>query len=197
MTLSFFELSRTAPIAMTVICLPVPVKESPLGSCSNTTLQFHGLSAFGVHTLCEQIDAILARATVLSHRFALLHLPMKRGVRCCRKSLTRREVKDSINEKCNLLKYNSIFYRKVHFDYTNPPSQRFDSCDARVSSLLLWILPLAALVIVNQNFYALLMVPLVYAAQFVDLPVPRCRHVFYVFYPAHLAVLWLAQAWMG
>jgi hypothetical protein len=49
-------------------------------------------------------------------------------------------------------------------------------------------------VIINHNFYALLVIPLVYAAQFVDLPVPRYRHVFYVFYPAHLAVFWLAQA---
>lgn len=64
----------------------------------------------------------------------------------------------------------------------------------RVSSLVLWTLPLAALVIINHNFYALLVIPLVYAAQFVDLTVPRYRHVFYVFYPAHLVALWLAVA---
>ena len=63
----------------------------------------------------------------------------------------------------------------------------------RVSSLVLWMLPLAALVIINHNFYALLVIPLVYGSQFIDLPIPRYRHVFYVFYPAHLAVLWLAQ----
>lgn len=67
----------------------------------------------------------------------------------------------------------------------------------RASSLVLWILPLAALVIINHNFYALLVIPLVYAARFVDLPMPRYRHVFYVFYPAHLAVLWLVQALIG
>jgi len=64
----------------------------------------------------------------------------------------------------------------------------------RGSSLVMWMVPLAALVIINQNFYALLVIPLVYAAQFIELPVPRYRHVFYVFYPAHLAVFWLAQA---
>jgi hypothetical protein len=64
----------------------------------------------------------------------------------------------------------------------------------RVSSLVLWILPLAGLVIINHNLYALLVIPLVYAAQFVNLPVPRYRYVFYVFYPAHLSILWLTQA---
>jgi TraX protein len=66
----------------------------------------------------------------------------------------------------------------------------------RVSALVLWMLPLAALVIINHNFYALLVIPPVYAAQFINLPVSRCRHLFYVFYPAHLAALWVVQACM-
>jgi hypothetical protein len=63
----------------------------------------------------------------------------------------------------------------------------------RVTSLALWIVTLVALFVINQNFYALLVIPLIYAAQYVDLRMPRYRHVFYVFYPAHLAVIWLLQ----
>jgi hypothetical protein len=63
----------------------------------------------------------------------------------------------------------------------------------RVTSLALWTVTLMALFVINQNFYALLVIPLIYAAQCVDLRIPRYRHVFYVFYPAHLSVIWLLQ----
>lgn len=66
----------------------------------------------------------------------------------------------------------------------------------RVASLMIWIVAVAALAIINQNFYALLALPLLYASQRVNLPVPRHRRVFYVFYPAHLAALGLAQVLM-
>lgn len=48
---------------------------------------------------------------------------------------------------------------------------------------------LAALFVVNKNFWALAAIPLMLAAPLVDLNMPRLRHVFYVLYPAHLAVL--------
>lgn len=67
----------------------------------------------------------------------------------------------------------------------------------RISSLLIWITTLAALVIINKNFYAMLVVPLLFAAQYINLPVPRSRHAFYVLYPAHLAALWLIRALGG
>lgn len=50
-------------------------------------------------------------------------------------------------------------------------------------------LALAALFVVNKNLWALAAVPLMLAAPLVDLNMPRLRHVFYAFYPAHLAAL--------
>ena len=66
----------------------------------------------------------------------------------------------------------------------------------RVSSLVLWTISVAALVVINKNFYALLAIPLIYAAQYVRLPVPRSSLVFYLFYPVHLGAIWIAQAVM-
>lgn len=58
--------------------------------------------------------------------------------------------------------------------------------------LVLWALALASLWLVNRNFAALAVMPLVWGATQVTLPLPRCRWVFYAFYPAHLAALCLA-----
>ena len=58
--------------------------------------------------------------------------------------------------------------------------------------LALWALALASLWIVNGNFAALPALPLVWAAARIDVPVSRSRWVFYGFYPAHLAAIWLA-----
>ena len=63
----------------------------------------------------------------------------------------------------------------------------------RVESLAVWVLMLAALWLINQNYYALAVLPLLYVATRFNFHVPRYRHVFYVFYPAHLAVIWVLQ----
>lgn len=52
-------------------------------------------------------------------------------------------------------------------------------------------LALAGLALINQNFWALAALPLILAAPRVQLSVPRARSVFYAYYPAHLAALWL------
>jgi hypothetical protein len=49
----------------------------------------------------------------------------------------------------------------------------------------------ASLQWINGNWFALLCVPLVLAAPHVDPRVGRLRNVFYAFYPAHLAVIWV------
>jgi hypothetical protein len=45
----------------------------------------------------------------------------------------------------------------------------------------------------NGNLWALAALPVLIAAQYADLRVPRIRWVFYAFYPAHLAALWLIR----
>jgi hypothetical protein len=57
-------------------------------------------------------------------------------------------------------------------------------------TLALWIGALASLSVINRNLWALAALPLIFAAAQVRLTVPRRRLGFYLFYPAHLAVLW-------
>ena len=80
-----------------------------------------------------------------------------------------------------------------HFGTASTIAAWYFCKNPRAASLAMWIATLAALFLINQNFYALLVIPLIYAAQRIDVPVPRYRQVFYVFYPAHLAVIWLLQ----
>jgi len=55
------------------------------------------------------------------------------------------------------------------------------------------ILACAALWFINGNWWALTALPLLFCASYIDLSVPRWRWVFYAFYPAHLAALWLIR----
>ena len=57
--------------------------------------------------------------------------------------------------------------------------------------LALWIGALASLCIINRNLWALAAVPLIYAAAQVKMDLPRGRLAFYIYYPAHLAALWV------
>ena len=61
--------------------------------------------------------------------------------------------------------------------------------EASSERLLLWFLGTLSLSVVNGNAWALLAIPLVWAASRVTLRLPRSKWLFYVFYPAHLAVL--------
>ena len=58
-------------------------------------------------------------------------------------------------------------------------------------SVALLVLATAALAVINGNFYALLALPLLLLAMRFDLKVPRWRHVFYAYYPLHLAAIWV------
>ena len=55
--------------------------------------------------------------------------------------------------------------------------------------LLLWFLGTLSLSVVNGNAWALLAIPLAWVASRVTLRLPRSKWLFYVFYPAHLAIL--------
>ena len=57
--------------------------------------------------------------------------------------------------------------------------------------LALWMGALALLYVINRNLWALAALPLIFAARQVKRALPRGRLGFYVYYPAHLAVLWI------
>lgn len=61
------------------------------------------------------------------------------------------------------------------------------------AALIVWIAATAALYVINRNMWALASLPLIFLASRVDLGLPRLRHVFYVYYPLHLLVIWLVQ----
>jgi hypothetical protein len=56
--------------------------------------------------------------------------------------------------------------------------------------LLWWIGATAALYLINRNLWALAALPLIFYAPHVHWRVPRIRYAFYMYYPAHLAVIW-------
>ena len=57
-------------------------------------------------------------------------------------------------------------------------------------TLALWIGALASLYVINRNLWALAALPLIFAAGQVNVNMPRGRLGFYVYYPAHQAVIW-------
>lgn len=59
----------------------------------------------------------------------------------------------------------------------------------RKLSLSLWLASTAMLYFANQNFWALAALPIIGAAPYVTLNLPRVRYAFYAYYPAHLALL--------
>ncbi|NVE00166.1 TraX family protein [Massilia sp. BJB1822] len=61
-------------------------------------------------------------------------------------------------------------------------------------SLLAWLAGCASLYAINGNHWALAAAPLIAASPFLSLRLPRARYFFYVYYPAHLAVLLLLRA---
>lgn len=68
---------------------------------------------------------------------------------------------------------------------------------ASKAALVAWVLAAASLYVVNRNLWALAAMPLILAAPLVDVRMPRFRHVFYAYYPAHLAVLLLVTTLLG
>lgn len=64
----------------------------------------------------------------------------------------------------------------------------------RIVALGLMAVTLAALVVINKNYWALAALPMILAAPRVSLKVPRIGRFFYVFYPAHLTVIFALHA---
>ena len=47
----------------------------------------------------------------------------------------------------------------------------------------------ASLYLINRNHWALAALPVIFAALYFDIRMPRWRYVFYAYYPAHLGLL--------
>ena len=62
------------------------------------------------------------------------------------------------------------------------------------SAILCAVVALAAFTVFNGNWWAFGAFPVIIAASFLKIHVPRLRWAFYVYYPLHLAVLWLVVA---
>lgn len=65
------------------------------------------------------------------------------------------------------------------------------------AALGLMVLAAASLYVVNSNLWAVMSIPLILAAPLVSINVPRYRHVFYAYYPAHLAAILLISKILG
>ena len=62
-----------------------------------------------------------------------------------------------------------------------------------VLSFALMVVATAALYLINRNLWALTALPLILAAPFLRLQLPRYRNSFYIFYPVHLGLLLAAK----
>ena len=62
-----------------------------------------------------------------------------------------------------------------------------------LTALIVATLACAALKIINHNPWALLALPLILIASHINFQLPRLRWAFYLFYPLHLALLWLIR----
>lgn len=56
-----------------------------------------------------------------------------------------------------------------------------------------WFLAMLALYVINKNFWAFAAIPVIALTAMAPLKIPRLRGLFYWYYPAHLAAIWLAQ----
>jgi hypothetical protein len=60
-----------------------------------------------------------------------------------------------------------------------------------------FVISLASLYLVNGNFWAMLTLPVVVAAQAWRWPLPRMKWFFYAFYPLHFLLIWALLAFKG
>jgi len=62
--------------------------------------------------------------------------------------------------------------------------------------LALWMIVCVLLYVINHNYWGLAAIPLIALAPMMDFKVPRFKHVFYVYYPFHLVVIWMVVIFM-
>ena len=62
------------------------------------------------------------------------------------------------------------------------------------TNLLPIILGVTLLIDLNGDFYAFLLLPIIYFSQFLDLRLTRIKHIFYYLYPLHLFIIAFIKA---
>lgn len=60
---------------------------------------------------------------------------------------------------------------------------------AKLDFTIFWVGAIAALTVINWNWWALAAIPIICAAPYLNLHVPCIRNLFYIFYPLHLLVI--------
>jgi hypothetical protein len=60
-----------------------------------------------------------------------------------------------------------------------------------------FVICLGLLYFINRNHWALVGIPVIYMAQFFTRHIPRVPHLFYIYYPAHLMVIWAVQSYLS
>ncbi len=66
-----------------------------------------------------------------------------------------------------------------------------------IEAAVVAIVSCVALGLINKNMWALAVFPLLMAANKIDFKIPRCRWVFYGFYPLHLGVIYIIRIQMS
>jgi hypothetical protein len=62
----------------------------------------------------------------------------------------------------------------------------------QLTPLIIAMVALLSLRIINSNYWAFAALPILITSTAVNIPMPRYKWLFYYFYPAHLALLWLS-----
>lgn len=61
-----------------------------------------------------------------------------------------------------------------------------------LTKALLVVSIIALLFVINRNHFALAAIPIIYLSQFININIPRSKYAFYVFYPLHLSLIYIA-----
>jgi hypothetical protein len=67
----------------------------------------------------------------------------------------------------------------------------------RFTPIVIAVLALVSLRIINGNYWAMAAIPILAASVTVNISMPRCKWVFYYFYPIHLSMIWFLKLVYG
>ncbi|MDQ1817805.1 TraX family protein [Massilia sp. CCM 9210] len=59
-----------------------------------------------------------------------------------------------------------------------------------LTGLFLWVGSTLLLGLINNNWWAIIALPIIFMARYITVPVPRAKWIFYIYYPGHLMIIW-------